>query len=384
MNKLKETPLEYGIMACKTMMRCYMPQDLPPEGALFYIQGVFLDGMQRIWRLNHDAELIKYVKDYVDSVIAPDGSLYGINHDLPLPEGFGYQLRALTMLDCKQPSVLFYDLYDEYGEEKYIKAAKTIAESMYYYPINRYGGYWHMMTQPYQMWLDGAYMAGPFSVKYSRRFGDNTLMERAIKQIFLMEEHMKDEKTGLYYHGWDDSKKERWADPETGLSGQFWGRAVGWFALAIVDIMELIPKNHPAMERLAKIERELLTTLAKYQDEESGLWYQVLDKPEAEGNWLETSCSCLFAYAYAKAIRMGILDEEYTEVLDRTCAGIDKIMYVDEEGELIIPNICLGACIEDGSYEYYINRPKGSNDLHGIGVFLILCSELERNKKNSD
>ncbi len=159
---------------------------------------------------------------------------------------------------------------------------------------------------------------------------------------------------------------------------------MGWFALAIVDIMELIPQNHPAMERLAKIEQDLLTTLAKYQDIESGLWYQVLDKPQADGNWLETSCSCLFAYAYAKAIRMGILGKKYTEVLDRTCAGIDKIMYVDEDGNLIIPNICLGACIEDGSYEYYINRPKGSNDLHGIGVFLILCSELERNKKSSD
>ena len=378
---MKRTPLEYGTLACETMMHRYAPQDLPPKGALFYIQGVFLDGMQRIWRLNRDPKLIQYVKDYVDSVIALDGSLYGINHDLPLPEGTSYQLRALTMLDCKQPSVLFYDLYDEYGEEKYLKAAKTIAESMYYYPVNWYGGYWHMMTQPYQMWLDGAYMAGPFSILYSRRFGDNTLMERAVQQIFLMEEHMKDEKTGLYYHGWDDSKKERWADPETGLSGQFWARAMGWYTLAIVDIMDLLPKNHPALERLARIERELLTSLAKYQDEESGLWYQVLDKPKKEGNWLETSCSCLFAYSYAKAIRKGILGEEYAAVLEKAWHGIEDILSFDDEGHLVIPDICLGACIYDGSYEYYISRPKGPNDLHGVGAFLMLCAELELGRR---
>lgn len=384
MNKLKETPLEYGVLTSKTMMRRYAPQDLPPKGALFYTQGVFLDGMQRIWRLNRDQKLIDYVKDYVDSVIAPDGSLYGINHELPLPEGTSYQLRALTMLDCKQPSVLFYDLYDEYGEEKYLKAAKTIGESMYYYPVNWYGGYWHMMTQPYQMWLDGAYMAGPFSVKYSQRFGDNTLMERAVQQIFLMEEHMKDEKTGLYYHGWDDSKKERWANPETGLSGQFWGRAVGWFTLAVVDIIEMLPKNHKAIERLSKIERELLIALKEYQDKETGLWYQVLDKQKEEGNWIETSCSILFTYSYAKAIRMGILGEEYIEVFEKACSGIEEILYFDEEGYLVIPDTCLGACINDGSYEYYINRPKGPNDLHGAGAFMMLCAELEVSRRGSN
>ena len=352
--------LEYGIEMYKAMQHKYEPQNLPPKGAFFYTQGVFLDGVLRIWRLNRDPELIKYVKDYIDSVIAPDGSLYGINHDLPLPEGTSYQLRALTMLDCKQPSILLYDLYDEYGEEKYLKAAKTIGESMYYYPVNWYGGYWHMMTQPYQMWLDGAYMAGPFSIKYARRFGDNTLMERAIKQVFLMEEHMKDKETGLYYHGWDDSKKECWANPETGLSGQFWGRAVGWYALAVVDIMDLIPQNHPAQERLARIERDLLISLAKFQDADSGLWYQVLDKPKEKGNWLESSCSILFTYAYAKSIRKGILEKEYTTVLQRACKGIKDILYYDDEGYLVLPDVCRGACINDGSYEYYINRPKGA------------------------
>ena len=131
---------------------------------------------------------------------------------------------------------MLYDLYDETGDEKYLHAIHTISQSMYYWPVNRYGGYWHMMTQPDQMWMDGAYMAGPLSVLYSKRFGDPTLRNRAIHQILLMERFLRDEKTGLYFHGWDASGREAWADPNTGLSQEIWGRAVGWYAVAILEI----------------------------------------------------------------------------------------------------------------------------------------------------
>jgi len=376
---LKKMPLDYAKLACEAMMHRYAARDLPPKGALFYIPGVFLSGMQRVWHMTKEQKYFDYVKDYVDSVIAPDGSLYGVCHELVMPqtEGIEYNRRALTMLDCKQPTVLFYDLYDETGDEKYINAIKTIGQSMYFWPVNRYGGYWHMMNQHNQMWLDGAYMAGPLSVKYAKQFGEPVLRERAIHQVFLMDDYMKDNKTGLYYHGWDDSKQAEWADPETGLSAQIWGRAVGWYAVAILDILDDIPKSHPATERLKQIVRDLLIALAKYQDTETGLWFQILDCPEREDNWLESSCSCLFVYSYAKAIRNGILDGNYADVLEKAYAGIEDMLYYDEDGLLVVDHICTGTSISAGTYEHYIKRPRVKNNLHGVGAFVLMCTEME-------
>lgn len=377
---MSRTPLEYARLACDTIMRREAPDELWPKGAMFYIPGVFLSGMQRVWHLTGEQKYFDYIKAYFDSVLAPDGSLYGVCHELEIPdtEGISYNRRALTMLDCKQPCVLLYDLYDETGDEKYMKPIKTIGQSMYFWPVNQHGGYWHMMTQPHQMWLDGAYMAGPLSVMYAKRFGDPVLRERAIRQVFLMEEHMKDEKTGLYYHGWDDSQKEVWADPKTGLSGQFWGRAVGWYTVAILDILDEIPKDHPAVGRLQKIEVDLLETLAKYQDPVTGMWFQVLDQMEKPDNWVESSCSCLFVYSYAKALRKGILGKEYKEVLEKAYQGIEDMLYYDEDGGLVIDRICIGTCIESGTYEHYINRAQLKNNLHGVGAFVLMCVEVER------
>lgn len=376
---MRKTSLEYAELACDAIIRYNAPHELWPKGAMFYIPGVFLSGMQRVWHLTREKKYFDYIKSYFDTVISQDGSLYGVCHELIIPEteGKSYNLRALTMLDCKQPSILLYDLYDETGEEKYMKAIKTIGQSMYFWPVNQYGGYWHMMTQPYQMWMDGAYMAGPLSVKYAKRFGDPILRERAIKQVFLMDEHMKDKRSGLYFHGWDDSKTEAWADPETGLSSQIWGRAVGWYAVAILDILDEIPEEHPAVERLKQIEVDLLKALIRYQDSKTGMWFQILDQPEKEDNWVESSCTCLFVYSYAKAIRKGILEKEYDVVFKKAYQGIEDRLYYDDKGSLVIDNICTGTCIESGTYDHYIKRAKLKNNLHGVGAFILMCVELE-------
>ena len=235
-----------------------------------------------------------------------------------------------------------------------------------------------MLTQPYQMWLDGAYMAGPLSVMYAQRFGDAKLRERAINQIFIMNEHMRDEKTGLYYHGWDDSKQEVWADKKTGLSSQFWGRAVGWYAVAILDILDYIPENHPAVERLKSIEVDLLKSLAKYQDEKTGMWFNVLDRTADPKNWVESSCTNLFIYSYAKAIRKGILGKEYESVLFKAYDGIESTLFYDGNKDIVVDKVCAGTCIESGTYEHYLNCERINNDLHGIGAFLLMCTEMQR------
>ena len=376
------TPLDYGKIACDAFINRYLPDQLPPVGVLFYHQGVLLSGMQRIYLETGEKKYFGYIKAYVDSVIAEDGDLYGFNHEITTEETAPLAQAALTMLDHKMPSILFYNLYDETKDEKYLKAIRLIGESMHYWPVNQYGGYWHMMTQHNQMWMDGAYMAGPLSVMYADRFGDEILRERAINQIFIMNEHMRDEKTGLYYHGWDPTREAAWADKETGLSGQLWGRAVGWYAVAILDILDYIPENHPAVERLKAIEADLLKCLKKFQDEDCGMWYEVLDKPGAEGNWVESSCTNLFIYSYAKAIRMGIIDyNSYKDVLERAYRGSIASTYFDDNGEFVIDKVCIGTNIDSGTYEHYIRRMQIKNDLHGGGAFILMCSEMEKYNK---
>lgn len=373
-----KTPLEYGILACETLMKKYAAEKLPPERTFFYHQGVFLFGMIQIYKLTSDGRYLQYIKNYVDSVIGENGEIMGFVHEMIEEDTPDLAKYALTMLDHKQPSVLLHTLYDETKEEKYLNAIKTLGESLYYWPINRKGGYWHKLTDPNQMWLDGAYMVGPFSAMYSKRFSDPTLMERAIKQILLMDQYMKDEKTGLYYHGWDETRVSSWANPYTGCSPEIWGRALGWYAVAVLDILEFMEEAHPDYETIKRISRNLMKALANYQDEETGMWYEVVDKPQMPDNWIETSASCLFIYSYAKAIRMEVIEySDFAEVLNKAYSGMINSLDYDDGG-IIIDDVCIGTDIQSGTYEHYITREKVKNDLHGAGAFVLMCAEMQR------
>lgn len=371
-------PVKYGKLACDSIMNTYKPQDLPPKGVLFYHQGVFLLGMQNIYALCGAEKYFNYVKDYCDSVLGPNGELFGFCHEMSTPDTPGLARHSLEMLDGKQATLLLYQLYDRTGDEKYANAIKECARSIHYWPVNDYGGYWHMMNQCHQMWLDGAYMVGPISVLYAKYFGDAILRERAVNQIFIMNEHMRDEKTGLYFHGWDPTKKAVWADEKTGLSPQIWGRAVGWYAVAILDIIENLPAMHKDIPRLKAIELDLLRALAKCQGD-NGMWYEILDKPKNSDNWIESSCTYLFIYSYAKALRLGIADEnEFGSVVEKAYAACIDLLYFDKGNNLVVDNVCEGTCIDCGTYEHYISRKRIKNDLHGVGAFLLMCSEMQR------
>ena len=273
---------------------------------------------------------------------------------------------------------ILFQLYEETGDEKYRKAIESLANSLHYWPVNTAGGFWHSMKMPYQIWMDSAYMAAPLCVMYAKRFGDDLLRERAINHLLVMEQYMKDKETGLYYHGWDESKCEAWANKETGLSAQFWGRAVGWYTVAILDVLENIPKEHPAASKLQKIEAELLSALTRFQDEKTGMWFEVLDQTMRDDNWIESSCTNLFIYSFARAMRMGIIGREYEAVAEKAYKGIERLLYYDEEGEIVIDHVCTGTAISEGTYEHYIARPRIKNDLHGMGAFVLMCAEMER------
>jgi unsaturated rhamnogalacturonyl hydrolase len=180
--------------------------------------------------------------------------------------------------------------------------------------------------------------------------------------------------TGLLYHAWDDSKAIGWADKKTGLSPEFWGRAMGWYAVAIMDLLDYIPEENKRRHEFISAAVDIINALVRFQDEESGLWYQVVDKGRVAGNWLETSCSCLYTYAIAKAIKRGLLHRTYYQSIKRAYEGIVKTLRF-EGSDLFVEEICVGT--EVGDYQFYINRPRVQNDLHGMGAFLLMCTEYE-------
>lgn len=358
MSEMKE-PLYYAKASVDTMMRRFEAEELPPKGHFHYHQGVFLSGVYKTYQACGEEAYFQYVKDWVDSCIDENGKPY--NYD----EG---------QLDDLQPGILLFPLYERTGDVKYKKLLDVIVSVIKNFPRNAAGGFWHKKRHPHQMWLDGLYMAGPVCAEYGSRFDAPEYFDLAAEQALLMEKHTIDKKTGLLYHAWDCSGQEPWAAPETGLSPEFWGRSIGWVPVAVLDELDFIPREHPQYKELQRMVRELLTAICRFQSEE-GRWYQVVDKVNAPENWLETSCSCLFAAAICKAVRAGILDEKYLEHAKRGYEGV--VSSLEWNGDaLLVGGVCVGTGV--GDYRHYINRPVSVNDLHGVGAFLIMCAEMQK------
>jgi unsaturated rhamnogalacturonyl hydrolase len=271
-----------------------------------------------------------------------------------------------------QPAILLFNLYKNTKDKRYKKILDDFAPVVETWPTNAQGGFWHMYNQVNQMWLDGLYMIGPYSVMYAHYFDKPYFYEKIYQQMHLMRLNMTDPKTGLLYHAWDDSKLADWADKNTGLSPEFWGRAIGWYAVAIMDILDYIPDGHPRRHEFISAALDIINALLRFQDEHSGLWYQVVDKGGREENWLETSCSCLYIYAMIKAVKKGLLHSSYFRHICRAYEGVIKTLTFEGD-DLIVSGICIGTCL--GDYQFYINRPTVQNDLHGMGAFLLMCTE---------
>lgn len=357
--KEKMRPIHYAMCACDTMMRKFEAADLPPKGHFHYHQGVFLSGMYQTYVLSNEDKYFQYMKQWVDSIIDENGKIDWFDPG---------------QLDDIQPGILLYPLLDNTGDSRYKKALDTLLPCILDFPRNQEGGLWHKDHLPDQMWLDGLYMAGPVSGEYAKRFYCPEYLEQAIEQALLMEKNTRDDMTGLWRHAWDCSGKAEWADEKTGLSPEFWGRSIGWVPVAVLDVMDFMSTTHPDYMTLSGLVKNLLTAVCRYQSEE-GRWYQVVDKGGKEGNWLENSCSCLFAAAICKAVRKGILPREYLVKARRGYEGV--IESLNWEGEdLLLGEVCVGTGV--GDYQHYCDRPVSVNDLHGMGAFLIMCAEVQR------
>jgi unsaturated rhamnogalacturonyl hydrolase len=266
---------------------------------------------------------------------------------------------------------------------KYLKAARLLKEQLNYQPRTNDSGFWHKNRYPNQMWLDGIYMAEPFYAEYAKRFNTPDAFNDIANQFILLEKHTRDPRTGLYYHAWDESKKELWANKTTGCSANFWGRSVGWYAMALVDVLDYFPKDNPKRDSLIRILRQLSAAVKNIQDAQTGLWWQVLDKRGEKGNYPEASASSMFVYALAKGVRKGYLDNSFLAVAQKGYAGIKKnFISVDSTGQTNLNKICAvaglgGVPYRDGSYDYYVNEPVVTNDPKGLGACIMAAVEME-------
>ena len=372
-NKQKNQVPEIDLWSVRMADTCMEQQPILSD-VWSYEPGVVLKGIEQIWLDTGDKKYLEYIKRYVEQFVQPDGDI----------RTYKFQEYNLDQINSGK---LLFRLYHETGDKRYQHALDLLMKQLKTQPRTREGGFWHKKIYPYQMWLDGIYMATPFYVQYANTFNQPGGFDDAAHQILLIERHTRDSRTGLYYHAWDESKMQKWAHPQTGCSPHFWGRAMGWYAMALVDVLDFLPASHRARDRIVTILERMIHALVQYQDKGSGLWYQVLDRGGYEGNYTEASASCMFVYALAKGIRNGYLVPKYLEAAQSGFAGIlEHQVEVDENGQLNLTKICAVAGLggegqRNGSYEYYISEPIVTNDQKGIGAFLLASIEIERLSK---
>lgn len=350
-----DSPLHIAEKACQTIMNTYSPAELPPANRWHYHQSVFLYGMLRVWEATGKEEYFEYTQAYVDNLLDEEGNFYF----------------ARDELDSIQVGILLFPLYKKTKNKKYLIAAKKLRHLLNTINKTSEGGFWHKDKYPYQMWLDGLFMAGPFMLMYSDEFEEPELIDLVLHQEKLMRKHMKDEKTELPYHAWDEKKVQPWANNETGCSPEFWGRSVGWYGTALIDLLALLEGKNHGQEMLVKELQQFITTIVSFQDTDSNLWYQIVDKGQKEDNWLESSCSALFIYTIAKAIKAGYVTDDYQEVVEKAYSGLLEHMVKVDGEKLELSGICIGTSA--GKYDYYVSRPTSENDLHGMGAFILAC-----------
>lgn len=334
-----------------------------------YDEGVVLKGIEGLWLKTSDPKYFNYIQKSMDFFVDNNG-----------------HIRTYKMEDYNIDNVLcgriLLMLYGVTGKEKYYKAAATLRDQLRHQPRLNDGGFWHKKRYPYQMWLDGLYMGEPFYAEWAATFKEDTAFNDIANQFIQMEKHAIDAKTGLMYHGYDESRKEAWANKSTGLSSNFWARAMGWYGMGLVDALQYFPKDHPKRVELIKILNRYAAAVSRVQDSRTGLWWDVLNFPDRKGNYLEASASSMFVYALAKGVRIGYLPASFISVAKKGYDGIIKKFISYDNGQMNLDGTVSvsglgGTPYRDGSYEYYISEKVVTNDAKGVGAFLLASNEIE-------
>ena len=333
-----------------------------------YTEGMIADAMFRIATRTGREDDFTFIKAYLDRYVAADGSLD--------PKAYPLELYSLDRI---RPAPALLQMYERTGDERYMTAAKYVATQLDKQPRTSEGGYWHRSTYPNQMWLDGIYMADVYAVQFATKTNQPKYYDEAVTQITLIAKHTRDPKTGLFYHGWEETRTRPWANKETGASPEFWGRAIGWYVMAMADIMDGLPPDHPGHKAVLPIFQGLCRSLVKYQDRDTGLWWLIIDKPGAPNNYVETSGTLMFAYGMARGAERGWLPPEFLQHARRATRGV-----LNHEVDLLPGNrmdirgtVQVGSLGGDGGfYDYYVKVPVVTNDQKSVGAFMFLSMAL--------
>ncbi|WP_294267211.1 glycoside hydrolase family 88 protein [uncultured Chryseobacterium sp.] len=340
-----------------------------------YPTAIVLDGAELLYAKTGKKEYYQYISDFGDKLVMEDGTI------------LTYELEKYNIDLLNSGNVLLY-LYEKEKKEKYLKALQTLRRQINGQPRTQEGSFWHKKIYPNQVWLDGLYMGMPFYAHYTCDFSKGAEATKAYDDIVFqfdsVQKNLRDKKTGLLYHAWDESRNEAWADKQTGLSPNFWGRSMGWYGMAMVDVLDYLPKNHPGRARLITYLRDYADAVIKVQDKDNGLWYQILDKPLEKGNYTEATASAMFVYTMIKSVNKGYLPKSYKAYAQKGYDGIIKnLITVDPDGVVNLNKCCAvaglgGKPYRDGSYEYYVNEEIRSNDAKGTGPFILASLEFEK------
>ncbi|WP_431110581.1 glycoside hydrolase family 88/105 protein [Winogradskyella poriferorum] len=340
-----------------------------------YTNGLVLQAMSKVYEETNNQKLYDYIYDYANRMIEEDGTIKT------------YKMSNYNLDMIKSGDAIYY-VYNKTEEPRFKNVMDTLHKQLEGQPTTSEGGYWHKKVYPYQMWLDGVYMAEPFHTKYAKSYMDDKeakkVYDKIMLQFDLIEKYSRDPETGLYYHGWDESKEQKWANKDTGLSQNFWSRGMGWYGMALVDVLDYLPENYEGRARLIKYLNQYAEAIVKYQDEKTGTWYQVLNLPEREGNYLEATGTSMFTYTLAKGVNKGYLPKQYLDNASKAFKGILDTFITVEDNGVVNLNKCCGVAglggnpYRDGTFEYYIGEIIRSNDPKGTGPFIMAALELNK------
>ena len=347
-----------------TMKRYPTAKDL---GSWGYAKSLFLYGEYLVYKRTHDPRYLKYIKDWIDDHVDANGVVTSANAQGEVREV------KFDNLDSMLPGNLLLLLYQETKDPKYKLGADRIRQRFDTYPRTKDGGFWHATgkSREWQLWGDGVFMSMPFLVRYGKIFDDSKYAnDEATRQLIIYASHLNDPKTGLMFHAYDESGQSAWADKETKHSPEIWCRAMGWFGMTLIEVLELLPKDHPNRPKLIAQLNQLVKAWAKFQDQKTGLWYEVVNKGENPANWLETSSSSMYTYVIAMAVDRGYVSKKYLNVAKKGYAGVLTKLSLDSDGQANITDICEGTNVAD--LAYYLARKRNTNDFHGLGAFLIM------------
>jgi unsaturated rhamnogalacturonyl hydrolase len=340
-----------------------------------YIDGCMMISLLELYKETKDEKYFNFVENFVDYYVFEDGSLRG------------YDQSTYNLDDINESRVLF-DLFEQTKKEKYEKAIFHTFNHILEQPRTHQGNFWHKKIYPNQVWLDGLFMAQPFYARYLSTYKSHMTYDDIIMQFENVRKYMFNDDKKLYYHGYDASKSIFWADKETGLSKNFWLRAMGWFVVAIVDVYNFLPDDYKPKEHILKpMLKEIVDGLLQYQDSKTKLFYQVVDQGGRAGNYLEASGSSLISFAILKGARLNALPKNYSIIGKEIFHGVCNTYLTEKDGELNLGGICLVAGLgpennlrRDGSYEYYISEPIVSNDAKGVGPLIMAYTEIRKLK----